>query len=157
VRELTEYEKSKWFDSIGRFDAPEFVGYGDESGEYYDSFVEAEHAAEYAHNDELQEFLQIEILDRYYENLAWLYSDEGYEPPEHYGLPEWDLVRERYLELGGTTDSGLADNEQLMKETFDWAMEWRELHKGETYDILRAKDLRRELEQVEKRIAERNK
>lgn len=42
MRELTDYEKSKWFDEYGRFEmdsadgSPHFIGYGDELGEAFD-------------------------------------------------------------------------------------------------------------------------
>jgi hypothetical protein len=145
VRELTEYEKQKWFDDIGRFEAPEFVMHGDELGEAYDSLVFAEDHGTYI-DDEIVAAIRIGILDMYYYQMIDLYcQDWGADDPEDLGLPsqeafkmKWDLI---------TPNSRITDE---MREIWDWAMDWREEHKDDTYKRLRAERLRQELERLER-------
>lgn len=152
MRELTEYEKQKWFDEYDRFEAPEFLSYGDEVGEAYDALVNAEDCGTYL-PDELVVALQIGILNMYYYQMA-IYPDEygGYDTVESLGLPPHDLMHKKLLELQ-CEDWNYPEPTDKMREAWDWAMNWREVHKQETEDRLLAQRLRKELERLEKRSA----
>lgn len=137
MRELTEYEKEKWFDG-GWFEAPEYILYGHEVGEAYDALVHAEEQGTYL-SDEVVVALQIEILTMYYYQFVEVYHEKYYEP-EEYGLPSFDSIVNA---LGPATQM----------QAWDWAMEWREEHRQQTEDRLLAQRLRKELERLEKRSA----
>lgn len=147
MRELTEYEKKKWFDGWKRFNAPEFLTYGDELGAAYDAIVELEQMGDYF-SDELALALATEALDMYYFQMA-IYPDEygGYESVESLGLPPHDILQAE-LEKRGETLWDYIDPNDKMRETWDWAVDWREEHQEETYKRLKRERLERELERL---------
>jgi len=148
VRQLTKHERKRYFDSMGRFEAPEFLGYGDESGEYYDAFVEAERAAGYLpspQDKELEAHLQVTILDYHYENVRWLLN-EGRDYYDEIILPPIEEVQERYVRYMKRGVDAL----QAYQMALDWVYKWREKNAHTIHQQLRALRLRDELARAER-------
>lgn len=145
MRELTTYELEKWGKGYD-FEAPEFLGYGDETGEYYDAFVNAHHAALAHGNDELVKMLQVEILDAYYNDIFWHLTDgEGYH--ENVVLPPLEEVEAEIRETGSYKVFSYG-SEQWTADTFrvlDWAVEKGAAMKEEVL-------AEREIERLQKRL-----
>lgn len=139
VRELTQYEQVKWFDKYNRFEAPEYISYGNELGETYDSLVRAEENGTYL-PDDLVLTLQIGILDMYYDQLGY-YHGAYSEEPEEVGLPSRALViYQQVFYLNENPNSDIAN-----RRVWDWAMQWREDHLNETSLAQREERLLQEL------------
>lgn len=149
MRKLTAYEAKKW--GLGyEFRSPEWLRYGDESGEYYDAFVAAYRPALAMSNGDLAAALQIQILDMYYADVEWMLSERFYE--DEVILPEWNVfeakLREIRMELVGPSD---LVNDNALMEALDWAVEWNEKYGEEVRTQRYAQKLRAELERIEKR------
>jgi hypothetical protein len=145
MRELTEYEKEKWFDRH-HFEAPEFLMDGAELGDAYEHVERATHMGSYGLSIEYVQASVVECLDMYYGQLGWIYLD-GQEDPEELGLPSYDVLCDRANELGVPEfHESMNDDDRRL---WDWAMEWREEHLEETQNRLRAERLRRELRVLE--------
>lgn len=142
MRELTVYEKKKWFDKYDRFEIPEFLEEGTEFSEFMHTLAHlVEMGSSYGMSDEFEKFAQIEYLDRYYDEIYHTYTGEwGMEPDEH-GLPPIEEVKrrqDRAMELG-------VDKLTAVRMACDWAMRWKNEHYMETFKKQRKEALQREL------------
>ena len=151
MRELTAYEKEKWFDNIGRFNPPEFLMWGAELGDAYEHVSQATHMKDYGFSEEFVQAAIVETLNIYYGQLEWIYEDEQ-EDPEGLGLPPAELLLGKAAELG-YTDRDYLSIFHSHRKLWDWAMDWREEHLEDTVNQKRALELRKELERIEKRSA----
>lgn len=146
---FSKYELKKWFDEYGRFEAPEFLAYGDELGEAYDSLVRVEESSTYL-GDALIEAVRREILDIYYYQVHLFDgSYGGYDTAEDFGLPPAELVIDRYKRYFERTK----DIEESYKLVFDWAMKWRDKHREETETRNNIKRLEEELARFNRKQA----
>jgi hypothetical protein len=156
MRELTEYEKQKWFDELNRFEmdseyeSPYFLFYGDELGEAFNGALYCTDKADYGLSDEFVAHAQIEVLTMYYNQLI-VYAGQYGDEPEEVGLPPLNVVRAEFPDLldeDGWPLEGVS-NEACMR-AWDWAMEWREEHLEETSRARRLEELKREQARLEK-------
>ena len=135
MREVTDYERHKWFDEYGRFKIyPEFEGflqYGDEYGEAFNNAARATHMEDYGLPSEYVKHAEIVVLDMYYYQATWFYQDK-YDEPEDFGLPtrEEFLIQAKALGVVRLSydDAIRPDNERVL---WDWAMKWREDNREE--------------------------
>jgi hypothetical protein len=135
MRELTEYEKKRWSDWYSN--TPDFLDYGDELGEAYDAALACTRMADYGLSDEFVEAAKIQVLDMYYYQV-YHYTGEygGYKTAEELGLPPVDdfyaKVREIMFREGHHVNKAdhlsVDADSDIVKEAFDWAMEWRDEH-----------------------------
>lgn len=150
MRELTDYEKQKWGE-WHRFELSEddFLNYGDELGEAFLAALSCVGKRDYGLSDEFVAHAMVQSLDMYYDQLVFFYMD-AYEEPEEYGLPSEELVASKSVELGVNDqliDYGNTTDEA--RQLWDWAMEWRDEHREETYVRQRKEHLQRELARLE--------
>jgi len=132
MRELTPYEKEKWFDEYKRFKmessdgAPWFLGYGDELGEAFDGALYCTDKESYGLSEEFVLAAQIEVLDMYYYQIHY-YTGEygGYETPETLGLPPVDDFIAKAKELGCEDLRPWVEFSDNNRRLWDWAMDWR--------------------------------
>lgn len=147
MRNLTPYEKEKWFDDLGRFEAPEYVSYGDEIGETYDKVEACTRIGDYV-GDEFELAAQIVLLDMYYDQLPLYYVDEHIEPEEA-GLPSRELLEEQARIMGFDISEipsyGLVTTFLFPMQLWDWCMEWRENNLQYSFKKQRIKNLEHEL------------
>lgn len=151
MRELTEYEKKKWGEKPYEFSMTEddFLSYGDELGEAFLAALTCTGMGDYGLSDEFVALAVRECLDMYYYQIH-LYTGAygGYDTPEDVGLPPFAVFREKAIEHGlGQKPVNHLDSE--FQELFDWAMEWRDEHREETYLRQRKESLQRELARLE--------
>lgn len=145
MRELTTYEKEKWYDQHNRFEVPEFIMHGDEIGDAYDALESAE-GYDYIFDDEFVEALQVQILDMYYFQMVdWL--DGGMNEEQAAALPSHESFLEKFHELGG--DERMFASHEISKQAWDWAMDWRAEHLDEYELRRREQQLRAELARLE--------
>lgn len=135
VRDITPYEKEKWFDKYNRFgmDEASFMMYGDELGEAFDQALAVANNAELS--DDFVEHATVVCLDMYYDQMLEVYDERSYcDEPEELGLPTLGLFKEKAKELGVTrlSDYSSPDRTDTERNLWDWAIEWRETHKDET-------------------------
>ena len=144
--DLKAYLVEKWGEGWD-FEAPEWFGRGDESAEYFDSYVNAHRTAMSLSNEELAETLWWEILDLHYSNIEWLMTDgrDYYE----IAFPELDAIREKWKQF---EDEGV-EGDMIFIRVVEWAMEWREENEERLLDERRAQRLRDELARIEQRKA----
>jgi hypothetical protein len=132
-RELTEYEKKKWFDDYGRFNMHEnaFLGYGDELGEAFLGALYCTNKADYGLDDWFVLAAQVQVLDMYYDQIH-LYTGEygGPDYPEDYGLPSLGTFIHEYRKRGIESlpslyrfDGSLPKYTDKQRELWDWAMD----------------------------------
>lgn len=142
LRELTKYEKKKWFDKYDRFNPPEALNEGTEYTEFMHTLQSlVEMGTSYGMSDEFESAAQIEYLDRYYDLIFHTYSGEWSLEPEEFGLPPIEDVMQRQsraIMLG-------VDKLTAMRMALDWAMSWREKHREETFKRKRKEALQKEL------------
>lgn len=135
MRKLTEYEKQKWFDELGRFEAPQFLMDGSELGYAYQQLEDTERCGtSYGLSQEVVDVLRVEILQQYYDQYQWIYVEQQ-QDPEEYGLPAYELLPRDLPRM----------------EQWDWAMDWRDEHLEETSDRIRVEQLRKELARLERK------
>jgi hypothetical protein len=149
MRELTDYEREKWFDDIGRFNAPEFLETGCEPDEAYHTVERATEQRDYGLADWFVEAAQVQALDMYYDQVVWYYT-EAYDEPEDHGLPPLQEFEAKAKELGVESMPDYGQSSDDIRRLWDWAMEWREEHRQETKDRLEAKYLQERLDQINK-------
>lgn len=152
MRELTEYEKSKWLDEYNRFDAPEFIPTGCEPDEAYETVSQCTRMNDYGLSDWFVAAAVVEALDMYYYQIYGYYVEQ-FDDPEDLGLPSLKDFVAKATEMGLSGKRVPYYGEEISddyRRLWDWAMEWRDEHEEETRDRLRIRRLREELERMEK-------
>jgi hypothetical protein len=143
MRELSNYEKNKWFDEYGRFNAPEYLFYGDELGEAYNAVSEITRMKDYGLSDEFVDYAEIEVLNMYYDQ-ALIYAGQYHKYPDEFGLPSLEQVLDKFPET--FNKDGWPQDDTNWQQAWDWAMAWREEHIEDWYKEVKKKQLLRELE-----------
>lgn len=142
MRELTEYEKKKWFDKYNRFELPEYLPQNDEWSEMMDWLGALADNSSYGLSDEFQKYVYVEYLDHYYDQIYYIYMGKwAGRTPEEYGLPSVENVirrQDRAMELG-------IDKLTAVRMACDWAMKWRHDHYMDHFKKQRKEVLEKEL------------
>jgi hypothetical protein len=156
MRELTTYEKEKWYDKWNRFEMDSsdgesyFFSYGNELGEAFDGALYCTDKESYGLEDWFVHAAQVQVLDMYYYQIMY-YADAygGYETVDSLGLPSLSILREQFP--GVFEENGLPANPDstAWRQAWDWAMDWREEHLDEHEVRLREQQLRAELARLE--------
>jgi len=162
-RELTAYEKDKWFSEYNHFYYDSFEGdnryarpndlfllRGDEHGEAFDDALAVATNSDYL-PDEFVTYAQTVVLDYYYDQLSWFYIDDASDGPEYVGLPSRELLIEKAKEFGvdevvDYRRSDIRTDEE--RKLWDWAMEWRTEHWEETLKQRKIEELESKLENL---------
>ena len=148
MRKLTDYEKDTW--TLYDLGEDHFLGRGDELGEAFDALLSVLASADYLDKETVRA-AYVNALDMYYYQIHY-YTGEygGYDEAEDLGLPPLDVFRDMVVEAGGDPNA-VDETKDEYKKAFDVAMEWREEHWQETREQWRIKNLRAELERLEKK------
>lgn len=158
MRELTEYEKKKWFDGhYFEMDASEvFLGRGDELDRAFNCVLSCTDQADMT-SDEFELAARIQALDMYYYQIHYYTGAYGgYVEPEElnaeYGLPPVDIFWKQAESMDiEEIDEDINDRE---RELWDWAMEWRRTNFDRTRAEARIRNLKEELDREIKYLVE---
>lgn len=152
LREITAYEREKWFDGtyfmIEEGETDVFLSYGDELGEAFDATVSCANKGDYGLSGWFVNAAQVQVLDLYYDQIL-LYTGEygGADEPEDLGLPprEVFLAKAKEMNVEELSYFGEPERKDDERRLWDWAMKWREDHMEEFTEKKRIERLEYEL------------